>query len=52
MENRIRPFNDDRTDQEGTARRMDEVLAELFAQYQTRFPNIQIAVVETPETAA
>lgn len=28
-----------------------EILAELFAQYQTRYPDIRIAVVESPAVA-
>lgn len=33
------------------ARPIGEILAELLAQYQARFPGIRIAVVETPANA-
>jgi hypothetical protein len=55
MENRISALLDpvsetpDRRSQD--ARPIGEILEELFAQYQTRFPGIRIAVVETPANA-
>lgn len=30
---------------------IDKILAELLAQYQTRYPEVRIAVVETPAVA-
>ena len=32
-------------------RRINEVLEELFTQYERRFPGVKIVVVETPATA-
>lgn len=53
MENRISQFED--KDKEGKDRRepqpMGAILADLLAQYQTRFPEVHIAVVETMATA-
>jgi len=45
MENRIRPVPMDRRDD--GPHPIGEVLAELLAQYQIRFPDVEIAVVET-----
>jgi len=48
MENRITDFmEEERKD----AQPISEILEELFAQYETRFPGIRIAVVETPVNA-
>ena len=55
MENRISQF--EKEDREREARRHGEpqpiaaILAELLAQYQTRFPEVRIVVVETPAVA-
>ncbi len=53
MENRISQYED--RDNEGKDRREPQpigaILAELLAQYQTRFPEVRIAVVETPAVA-
>jgi hypothetical protein len=48
MENRITYFvEEERKD----ARLIAEILEELFAQYEKRFPGVKIAVVETPVNA-
>lgn len=39
---------EDSTDRGGEPLAIGEVLAELLAQYQARFPEVQITVVETP----
>ena len=55
MENRITEIDNhaDRHDQRGGGpQRIDAILAEFMAQYQTRFPDARIAVVETPVVAA
>jgi hypothetical protein len=54
MENRISQYED--KDNEGKDRRgepqpIGAILAELLAQYQVRFPEVRIAVVETTATA-
>ena len=54
MENRISQFED--KDNEGKDRPREPqpigaILAELLAQYQTRFPEVRIAVVETTAAA-
>jgi len=53
MENRISQIEND--DRSGEDRRgpqpIGAILAELLAQYQARFPEIHIAVVETPAVA-
>ncbi len=54
MNNRISQYED--RDNEGKDNREPQpigaILAELFFQYQVRFPEVQIAVVETPAAAA
>ena len=48
MENRnINSVVEERKD----AQPISEILEELFAQYETRFPGVRIAVVETPVNA-
>ena len=53
MENRISQYED--KDNEGKDPREPQpigaILAELLVQYQTRFPEVHIAVVETPAVA-
>ena len=54
MNNRISQYED--KDNEGKDRPREPqpirvILAELLAQYQTRFPEVRIAVVETPAVA-
>jgi len=53
MNNRISHYED--KDNEGKDRREPQpigaILAELFVQYQVRFPEVHIAVVETPAVA-
>ncbi|MCC6124653.1 MAG: hypothetical protein IT426_06810 [Pirellulales bacterium] len=55
MENRIRTpleeLPETRIRRSADARPIGEILEELLAQYQARFPGIRIAVVETPATA-
>ena len=53
MNNRISQIENEgkeREDQQGS-QPIGAILAELFAQYQTRFPEVRIAVVETPAVA-
>jgi hypothetical protein len=51
MENRISQIeNQPREDRQGP-QPIGTVLNELFAQYQARFPEIRIVVVETPAVA-
>ncbi len=53
MENRISQFereDRDREDRRGP-QPIGAILAELLAQYQVRFPEVRIAVVETPAVA-
>jgi hypothetical protein len=52
MENRISRLEDDRNrkDHQGPEP-IGAILAELLAQYQARFPEIHITVVETPAVA-
>lgn len=58
MENRISAFYDNLNGQREERDRHDgphpigEILAELLAQYEVRFPQVPIAVVETPVAAA
>jgi DNA-binding transcriptional LysR family regulator len=50
MENRISVFEDDfdrREGRGGQPQPIGEILAELLAQYQARFPEAQVSVVET-----
>jgi hypothetical protein len=48
MENRITTLiEEERKD----AHPISEILEELFAQYESRFPGLRIAVVETPVNA-
>ena len=51
MENRISQIvNEERKDRQGP-QPIGEILQELLAQYQVRFPEVRIAVVETPAVA-
>jgi len=45
MENRIPSFQNQRG---GEPQRIGDILAELFAQYENRFPAASIAVTQTP----
>ena len=45
MQNRITRFQERRG---GEPQRIGEILANLLAQYQDRFPGVRIAVVQTP----
>ncbi len=50
MENRISVFEEDfdrREDRGGEPQPIGEILAELLAQYEARFPEVQLCVVET-----
>jgi hypothetical protein len=54
MENRISQFENEDREREDRRREpqpIGVILAELLAQYQTRFPEVRIAVVETPAVA-
>ena len=53
MNNRISPIErDERKDeQQRGPQPIGAILADLLAQYQARFPEIQITVVETPAVA-
>ena len=52
MDNRISLHREDRErDDRREPRPIGEILAELLNQYQARFPEVRIAVVETPATA-
>jgi hypothetical protein len=50
MDSRIGVFEEDfdrREDRPGEPQPIGEVLAELLARYQARFPELQVSVVET-----
>ena len=54
MENRISQYEDEDSEREDRRREpqpIGAILAELLAQYQIRFPEVRIAVVETPAVA-
>jgi hypothetical protein len=51
MTNRITLDGDERQ-REGEPQPLGEILQELLAQYEARFPGINIVVVETAATAA
>jgi hypothetical protein len=53
MENRIsQTIHRDRNQEENRGPQpIGEVLAELLTQYQARFPEVRIAIVETPAVA-
>ena len=51
MENRISGFYEDRDGHDDGPQPIGEILAELLAQYEVRFPEVNIAVVETPVAA-
>lgn len=55
MENRITTLLEDLPEnprrRSNEAQPIGEILQELLAQYQVRFPAIQIAIVETPASA-
>jgi hypothetical protein len=55
MENRIRTAMETAADRRplatNDAHPIGEILKELLAQYEARFPGIRIAIVETPATA-
>ncbi len=56
MNNRITQLQNDVREQERADRRREPqpigvILAELLAQYQTRYPEVHIAVVTTPGAA-
>jgi hypothetical protein len=50
VENRISQLEDNCRNSEGP-QTIGQILAELLAQYQVRFPEVRITVVETPATA-
>ncbi len=53
MNNRITEFENGRNEEDhrGEPQPIGAILAELLAQYQARFPDVRIAVVETPAVA-
>jgi hypothetical protein len=51
MTNRITPCDDERQ-QDGEPQPVGEILKELLAQYEAKFPGINIVIVETAATAA
>jgi hypothetical protein len=51
MENRISAFYDDRQRQDDDEQPIGKILAELLAQYEARFPEVRIAIIETPVAA-
>jgi hypothetical protein len=53
MKNRISQLQDEGREREDRRepQPIGAILAELLAQYQTRFPEVRIAVVETPAIA-
>jgi hypothetical protein len=55
MENRLSHLREESWEKQNSHREnprpIGEILLELFAQYQTRFPEIGITVVETPVNA-
>jgi len=50
--NRITVLCGDEREQEGEPQPVGEILQELLAQYEARFPGINVVVVETTATAA
>ena len=53
MRNHISTTVEDRRRQEDQGpQRIDKVLAELLVQYQARFPEVRISLLETPVHAA
>lgn len=51
MNNRISLQDDREREDRREPRPIDEILAELLTQYQTRYPEIRINVVQTPAVA-
>ena len=55
MQNRISQFEKEVREREerrhGEPQAIAAILAELLAQYQVRFPEVRIAIVETPAVA-
>jgi hypothetical protein len=54
MDIRLTGFEDDFNggdEEAGEPQAIDEILAELFTQYQARFPGVEITVYEVPATA-
>ena len=53
MQNRIGKTQDEGREREGHQgpQPIGEILAELLVQYQTRYPEIRLAVVQTPAVA-
>jgi hypothetical protein len=54
MKNRISELENEERQREDRRREpqpIGAILAELLAQYQTRFPEVRIAIVETPAAA-
>jgi hypothetical protein len=50
--NRITTICGDRRERDGEPQPVGEILQELLAQYEARFPGINVVVVETETTAA
>lgn len=51
MDSRITQFDDRREPAGDAPQTIGQILAELLAQYQIRFPQAQVTIVETPATA-
>ena len=51
MQNRISDILERRESRDDEPQPIGEILEELFAQYERRFPDIQITIVETAATA-
>jgi hypothetical protein len=51
MENHVAPWEDRLHATADTPPTIGQVLAELLTQYQVRFPQVRITVIETPVTA-
>ena len=51
MENRISKVQNGRGQRDGGPQLIGVILAELLAQYQTRFREVRISVVQTPVAA-
>lgn len=50
MQNRITDFSERQDSRHDEPQPVGEILEELLAQYERRFPDIHITVVETPAT--
>lgn len=51
MQNRITHIYEEREQKNNGPRPIGEILKELLRQYEARFPNLRITIVETPANA-